>query len=147
MTYITSSDLPAWFTRTVVGADTLVDTLVNRNNTNNYPPHDLVQESENDFKLIMALAGFTKDELRVELDGKRLTVSTVPEEEKERDEHLESDYPKFIHKGIAKRSFSRLFTLVDFIVVKDVYFENGLLTITLRREIPEELKPRTIEIK
>lgn len=154
MTYITTADLPAWFTRTVIGGASLLDSAVGSSKFQNpnYPPMDQIQVSENVYKLVFAVAGFKKNELVVSVDGKTLTVATncqskdgeveLPYGEVETAE----TYPKFIHKGIAKREFSKTFQLVDYIVVKDSTLSDGLLTVTLERQLPDELKPRTIEI-
>jgi len=103
-----------------------------------YPPYNIKKTGEYAYQIEMALAGFSKDELQVEVVDGSLSIKTVPSEKEE-----END---FLHRGIAKRQFSRRFTLSDDVVVKGADLYNGLLTIDLERVIPEEKKPRNIPI-
>lgn len=103
-----------------------------------YPPYNIKKTGEYAYQIEMALAGFSKDELQVEVVDGSLSIKTVPSEKEE-----END---FLHRGIAKRQFSRRFTLSDDVVVKGADLYNGLLTIDLERVIPEEKKPRSIPI-
>ena len=103
-----------------------------------YPPYNIKKTGEYAYQIEMALAGFSKDELQVEVVDGSLSIKTVPSEKEE-----EKD---FLHRGIAKRQFSRRFTLSDDVVVKGADLYNGLLTIDLERVIPEEKKPRNIPI-
>ena len=103
-----------------------------------YPPYNIKKTGEYAYQIEMALAGFSKDELQVEVADGTLSIKTVPSEKEE-----DKD---FLHRGIAKRQFSRRFTLSDDVVVKGADLYNGLLTIDLERVIPEEKKPRSIPI-
>lgn len=103
-----------------------------------YPPYNIKKTGEFAYQIEMALAGFSKDELQVEVADGTLSIKTVPSEKEE-----DKD---FLHRGIAKRQFSRRFTLSDDVVVKGADLYNGLLTIDLERVIPEEKKPRNIPI-
>ena len=105
-----------------------------------YPPYNIEKISEDDYRITMALAGFSEDDLEIELDAGMLTISAEGSEEEEEDQE------RFLHRGIAKRAFKRHFRLAETIKVLGAGFENGLLMIDLQREIPEHLKPRQIKI-
>lgn len=103
----------------------------------NYPPYNIVKTDENHYVLELAVAGFTKDDLLIELkDGALFIEGKKPEEEGR----------NYIHRGISARAFRRTFTLTDTIVVNGADFSDGILTIELENVIPEEKKSRTIEI-
>ena len=125
-----------------IGFDQISDLLdrVTRENPVAYPPYDIEKLSDDNYKLTMALAGFKSDNISVEIEGETLTIAaTIPQEEEET--------PKtYLHKGIAQRSFERKFHLAPHIIVQNAEFTDGLLEITIVREIPETLKPRKIEI-
>jgi len=94
---------------------------------------------ENEYRVTMAVAGFTEDELEIEVKDQTLTISG---------KKVESDEDRnFLHRGIATRSFERRFQLADHVQVTGAQLENGLLHVDTRREIPEALKPRTIAIQ
>lgn len=109
------------------------------NNDVSYPPYNIEKISEDDYRITMALAGFSEDDLEIELDGGVLSISAEGAED-------EADQERFLHRGIAKRAFKRHFRLAETIKVLGADFENGLLMIDLQREIPEHLKPRQIKI-
>ncbi|MCC3860046.1 Hsp20 family protein [Pseudemcibacter aquimaris] len=109
------------------------------NNDVSYPPYNIEKISEDDYRITMALAGFSEDDLVIELDGGVLSITADGSEE-------EADPERFLHRGIAKRAFKRHFRLAETIKVLGAEFENGLLMIDLQREIPEHLKPRQIKI-
>ena len=103
-----------------------------------YPPYDIEALSENQYAITLAVAGFEQDELDIQVEKGVLTVSgKKAETDKER---------SFLYQGIATRSFERKFNLADFIEVTGADLNNGLLKISLVKEIPEAMKPRTIEI-
>jgi len=104
-----------------------------------YPPYNIEKINEDDYRITMALAGFSEDDLDIELDNGVLAISADGSEE-------ELDNERFLHRGIAKRAFKRHFRLADTIKVLGAQFENGLLMIDLQREVPEHLKPRSIKI-
>lgn len=104
-----------------------------------YPPYNIEKVGEDEYRITMAVAGFGQDELNVELNQNTLTISgrkSVKTENK----------GEFLHQGIAARSFERRFQLADHVEVQGAEIANGLLHVTLKREIPEAMKPRTIAI-
>jgi molecular chaperone IbpA len=125
-----------------VGFDRVFDQLQNYASHNatssGFPPYNIRKEGEYNFVIDMALAGFSKDDIEVEVTDGLLTVRSI----KENDENEES-----IYRGISYRKFNRKFTLADEIVVKDASLENGMLVISLERIVPEEKKSRMIKIK
>jgi|TARA_B100001094_G_scaffold259024_1_gene259037 molecular chaperone IbpA len=104
----------------------------------NYPPYNVIKIDDDHFFIELALAGIPRDALDIEVDQNQLTIST---EKAESDEELE-----YLHKGISQRGFSRSFTLADHVVVKGADMIDGVLKISLERQLPEELKPRKIDI-
>lgn len=128
------------YRRSTVGFDRLFDFMnsANLNADDSYPPYDVEKLDEDSYRITLAVAGFRPDEIDVVAQQNLLTVSGKKAQEDKAD--------RYIHRGIAKRSFERRFQLADFVQVKSADFENGLLTITLKREIPEAMKPRKIEI-
>jgi molecular chaperone IbpA len=125
-----------------IGFDGLVDRLNNIqtiNSNSNYPPYNIVKRSAENWSIELAVAGFTREELNIELADGVLTVSAKSEQE-------ETEELEYIHRGLAKRAFTRKWTLADDVIVNDASLENGVLCINLERIIPEEKKPRTIEI-
>ncbi len=104
-----------------------------------YPPYNIEKIDQDDYRITMALAGFNEADLNIELDNGVLTISAEGADE-------EADTERYLHRGIAKRAFTRQFRLADTIKVLGAHFENGLLMIDLQREIPEHLKPRQIKI-
>lgn len=133
LTRYTSADLPSLMdriTRNSIGMDEYFDRLFNLHETSsNYPPYNLVQVNNVESRLELALAGFKKEEVHVFTEYGKLFV-----EGKKSD--TESDRT-FIHKGLAQRSFTRAWTLSDDTEVREVIFENGLLTIRLGKIVPE----------
>ena len=104
-----------------------------------YPPYDVAQIDENEYIVSLAVAGFSKDDITVEVDNGTLVIKG------ERD--IE-DVPKHvIHKGIAARKFTRTFALGEYMEVSSAQLENGLLNIHVERIVPEEKKPKTIKVK
>lgn len=126
--------------RTAIGFDRLASMLENANRLESagYPPYNIEVTGEDEYQITMAVAGFTDDELSIESKQNELTVSG-----QKADSDEES---KFLHRGIATRSFERKFQLADHVYVKGAYLEHGLLNIELFRELPEALKPRSISI-
>ena len=105
----------------------------------NYPPYNLVKESNSDFRLELALAGYKKEDIRVSTEENILTVD-VAEDRKTK------DTTKYLHNGIAKRKLKRTWTLSNDVVLGDVSYIDGLLTIKLNRVIPEHQKRKVYEI-
>lgn len=104
-----------------------------------FPFHDIVKVGENSIKFVFALAGYTKDEVEIEQQGDKLTVSASKVAEDDENE-------SYIYRGIAKSSFTRTFGLPQYAVIKGAEMKDGLLTINVDIEIPEERKPRKIKI-
>lgn len=103
-----------------------------------YPPYNIERLDENEYRITMAVAGFTDDEIKIEVKEQSLTVrGDKAPEDKER---------HFLHRGIAARSFERRFQLADYVEVKAADLKDGLLHIDLQRNIPERMRPRTIPI-
>lgn len=107
----------------------------------NYPPYNIEKRGEDEYKITMAVAGFTMDDLEIVLHDGELSVSGKIQE-KEPEDGIE-----ILHRGIATRSFQKTFRLADYIKVTNAEMEDGLLMIHLVREIPEEKKPRMIPIQ
>lgn len=105
-----------------------------------YPPYNIEKVSEDDYLVTMAVAGFTEDELDITVKDNTLLVSGRKADEQD------DGNRQFLHRGIANRAFERRFELASHIQVTGAGLENGLLSITLKREIPEALKPRKIAI-
>ena len=133
LTRYTAADLPALMdkiTRNSIGMDEYFDRLFHlHETTSNYPPYNLVQVSNVESRLEIALAGFRKKEVFVYTQDGKLFVEGQKE-----DKESESNY---LHKGLAQRSFTRVWTLSDDTEVRAVEFEDGLLTVTLGRIVPE----------
>ena len=131
------------FYRATVGFDRvfdLLDSVAGQASTNGYPPYNIEKTGENDYRIVMAVAGFAESELNVTQKENELLVTgqTAPNGENEK---------QYLYRGIAGRNFERRFQLADHVKVTGAKLANGLLTIELQREIPEEKKPRAIEIQ
>ena len=129
------------FYRTAIGFDRLAKMLNESQRSENeisYPPYNIELVDENAYKIVMAVAGFQRDELEIETEHQALRVNGRKAKKEQ-----ESTY---LHRGIATRDFEHKFQLADHVKVTGAKLENGLLTIALVREIPEALKPRKIEI-
>ena len=128
--------------RATVGFDQMADlmdrVLTNDAGAQSYPPYNIEKTADDAYRISIAVAGFTSDELDVEVKENALHVSA-----KKADDGAER---KFLHRGIATRAFSRRFHLADHVKVTGAAHENGMLHIDLAREVPEALKPRKIEI-
>ena len=129
-----------------VGFDRVFDQLQNyveHNATSTgFPPYNIRKGGDYTYAIEMALAGFSKDDIEVEVEDGLLTVRSL----KENDETNE-EYDSNIYRGISYRKFNRKFTLADDIVVNDASLENGMLKIDLERIVPDAKKPRKITIK
>ena len=106
----------------------------------NYPPYNINQVKDNKYKIEVALAGFDKKDIAVEAKDNTLTIRSKKEEK------TNEKADGVVHRGIARRQFVRSFALGEDIKVNDAKLENGLLTVDLEREVPEEEKPRLIEV-
>lgn len=127
--------------RSAIGIDRLAQLMENslRSDQPSYPPYNIELVDENSYRITMAIAGFAQDEIEIEVENDTLTVAaSKANEEVTR---------RYLHQGIAARSFQRQFQLADHVKVKAARLENGLLHVDLQREVPEALKPRRITIE
>ena len=128
-----------------IGFDSILDELmrVNAQQANtNYPPYNIVKHSEDAFAIELAVAGFREGDINITLEKNVLTIKgeqTVSLDELEKD-------VEYVHRGISARNFDRVFTLADYVEVIGAKAENGILTIELERQVPEEQKPKTVAI-
>ena len=128
--------------RTSVGFDRLASMLSAANRPeqgNAYPPYNIIARSEDEYQITMAVAGFSEADLEISTEQNKLTVTGRRDEQDK-----ETNY---LYRGIASRSFERRFNLADHVRVTGARLENGLLHVSLERELPEAMKPRTIEIE
>ena len=143
MNRLTTLDLNK-LTPYAVGFDRVFDDMFRyiEHNTNStgYPPYNIVRDGDK-FQIEIALAGIAKEDLEITVADGVLTIEHNPEGE------VEPKGWQWLHKGISQRKFKRNFTLSDDVVVNGSRMENGMLYVELERIIPEEKKPRTIEIK
>jgi len=107
----------------------------------NYPPHNIVKYSDTSYAIEVAVAGFAKEEIAVEVDQDQLTIRGVMNRPN-KDEGIE-----YLHRGLAARDFEQTFTLAEYMEVVGAKVDNGMLHIDIKRVVPDALKPRTIEIK
>jgi molecular chaperone IbpA len=129
------------FRRSTVGFDRLFDLLESSARAeiaDGYPPFDIESTGEDSYQITLAVAGFRPEEIEIVAQNNQLTVSGRKADE--------SETSRYLHRGIATRAFERRFQLADFVAVQNADFDNGLLRISLKREIPEAMKPRRIEI-
>ncbi|MBP0583400.1 Hsp20 family protein [Labrys sp. LIt4] len=126
--------------RSSIGFDRMLNALeaTSRIETaGNWPPYDIIKTGDDDYRIDMAVAGFSQDELSITQERNVLMVSGQKTGE---------DTAQYMHRGIAGRAFTQRFELADHIKVVGANLDRGLLTIDLRRDLPEEMKPRRIEI-
>ena len=126
--------------RSVVGFDRLASLLetASVDAAAGYPPYNIERTDENAYRVEIAVAGFRPDELNIEVKENLLTVQGR--------KAANDDQRRFLHRGLAERNFERRFQLADYVVVTEAKLADGLLSISLKRELPEALKPRTIAI-
>jgi molecular chaperone IbpA len=128
------------YRRSTVGFDRLFDMLESGGGAaaaDNYPPFDLERVSDDEYRITLAVAGFRSDEIDITAQQNLLIVSGRRREDGDR---------QFIHRGIATRAFERRFGLADYVQVRSADLSDGILSIALVREIPEEMKPRKVSI-
>jgi molecular chaperone IbpA len=126
--------------RSSIGFDRMLNALeaASRIETiDNWPPYDIVKIGEDDYRIAMAVAGFTQDELTITQEQNMLFIAG---------QKLNGDDKQYLHRGIMDRGFQRRFELADHVKVTGASLADGLLTVELKREVPEEMKPRRIEI-
>ena len=125
--------------RSAIGFDRLANLIESAASNGNagYPPYNIEQLGDSDYRISMAVAGFTQEELELSFQENLLTVKGSKQADTERN---------YLYQGIAERGFERRFQLADYVRVKGADLKNGLLHIDLAREVPEAMKPRKIEI-
>lgn len=131
--------------RALIGFDRVfndINRLQLRND--NYPPHNIVKTGENTYIIEMAVAGFSKDEIRIEIENNQLSIIGKKAEPSDPDAQANNVY---LHRGLASRDFVKVFPLADHIQVGDAELTNGILSVKLTRIVPESLKPRVVSIK
>ena len=122
-----------------IGFDSLLNKMNSHTGTSqNYPPYNIVKTGDHNYRVELAVAGFSSENLDIQVKDGVLTIegSTSHDDLEE----------TFLHRGIGSRSFKRTFTLADTIVVNDAWLDNGILNVKLENVIPEEKKPKKIEI-
>ena len=127
--------------RSAVGFDrlaALLDAAAATDSASGYPPYNIERTDENTYRIEIAVAGFKPAELTIEVKENLLTVQGQ--------KAANDETRRFLHRGLAERNFERRFQLADYVVVTDAQLVDGLLAISLKRELPEQLKPRTIPI-
>lgn len=126
--------------RSSIGFDRVLDALEAASRVESidkWPPYNIAKIGEDDYRITMAVAGFTQDDVTVTQERNMLVVSG---------EKTGEDNGQYLHRGINGRAFQRRFELADHVKVSDASLVNGLLTIELKRELPEEMKPRRIAV-
>jgi molecular chaperone IbpA len=137
--------------RSTVGFDRMLDALrtaARVEHLDNYPPYDIERLGEDEYRVTLAVAGFKQDELTVTAQQNLLVVAGERRERNANGNGAPSDngQRQLLHRGIATRSFERRFELADHVKVVGASLNDGLLTIELKREVPETMRPRRIEI-
>jgi molecular chaperone IbpA len=129
------------YRRSTIGFDRLFDLLETngRSTADNYPPFNLERVADDRYRITLAVAGFSRDEIEITAQQNLLLVAGKKGETQ--------DNAQFLHMGIATRSFERRFELADYVFVEDARLNDGLLVIELVREVPEAVKPKSIAIK
>ena len=142
MTQITRFDANA-LNRALLGFDSMFNDFEHRfanQLKDNYPPYNIVKHDDDTYEIEIAVTGFAKDEVTVEIDQNQLIVKGV--RDKGNDVTAE-----FLHRGLAFRDFTRSWTLAEHMIVGEGRIKNGVLTIELKRIVPDALKPRVLKIK
>ena len=130
------------FRQTAIGFDTMFESLATVGHTTNaqgYPPYNIVKKDEDHFSIEMAVAGFSKEELDVEVKDNTVTVTGEKNP-------TEEEAKTYVHKGIGTRRFQKAFSIAEHVHIEGADLENGILIIDFHRVIPEEMKPRKINI-
>ena len=126
-----------------IGFDQLVNEFFNEPsfvNTSGYPPYNISKDAEDVYEITLAVAGLKKADIVIELEDGTLKITG-------KSEVLDSDDREWLHKGIAERNFVRTFKLAEYVEVKDAKLEDGILRISLFKNVPDAMKPQKISIK
>jgi len=143
MNAITRFDTQA-LNRALIGFDSLFNDVEKRfanSVQTNYPPYNVLKHDDDHFEIEVAVAGFDREDITIEVDQNLLTIKG------NRFRLKEDDASKYLHRGLAARDFERSFTLAEHMIVGDAELTNGILSVKITREVPEALKPRLIAIK
>ena len=135
---VTPADL-AQISRALVGFDTIFNQRLQQVN-GNYPPHNIVKYSDTQYAIEVAVAGFKKEEITVEVDQDQLIVKGIQAVS-------ETSTKEYLHRGLASRDFEQTWTLAEYMEVKDAEVKDGMLIVSIERIVPEALQPRQIVIK
>jgi len=139
---ITTDTLSPLF-KASVGFDHLVNEFFNEpafiNNTTGYPPFNISKTKDNVYEITLAIAGFNKSDIEIEIEEGNLKIVG-------KSESLDSTEKEYLHKGIAERNFVRTFKLAEYVEVKEAKLEDGILRVMLFRNIPDALKPQKVKI-
>jgi molecular chaperone IbpA len=151
MTRITSLDLNPFY-RNSIGFDSLFDRITSNfemSNSQNYPPYDIIRTGEETYRIQIAVAGFQRADIKIELENGTLSIfgNQYKPDISKKDGGQLADGEEFLHRGISNRNFSRTFNLADYVEVAGATITDGILKIELKKIVPEALKPKTIQIK
>ena len=124
-----------------IGFDGMINEFmrITEHQQTNYPPYNVVKVTDNNFYVELAVAGFLEGEIKIELENRVLTVTGT--------KFTVANPMEYLYQGISKRDFVREFQLAEYIEVVDADISNGILTITLERQVPEDKKPKSIDIR
>ena len=131
----------AQLSRALVGFDRYFSGPHQSQANSNYPPHNIVKYSDDTYAIEVAVAGFAKEEITVEVDQDQLTIRGI-KNRPNADVGIE-----YLHRGLAARDFEQTFTLAEYMIVRGAKVDNGMLHIDIQRLVPEALKPRQVEVK
>ena len=142
MTKLTSLDLTPFY-RQAIGIDSLFDRLMHNidlasSNANNYPPYNIVKTNEDSYEIQIAVAGFAEGEVEINFHEGQLVITG--------EKNTDDSETQYLHRGISARKFIRTFQLSDYVEVREAGMKDGILTVSLQRIVPEEMKPKRIAI-
>jgi len=142
MTKLTSLDLTPFY-RQAIGIDSLFDRLMHNidvasSQANNYPPYNIIKTGEDAYQIQIAIAGFAEGEVEINFHEGQLVITG--------EKNTDDSDTQYLHRGISARKFIRTFQLSDYVEVKEAAMKDGILTVSLQRIVPEEMKPKRIAI-
>jgi len=143
MTKLTSLDLTPFY-RQAIGIDSLFDRLMHNidmastKSEGNYPPYNIIKTGEESYEIQIAVAGFAEGEVEINFHEGQLVITG--------EKNTDDSDTQYLHRGISARKFIRTFQLSDYVEVRDAAMKDGILTVSLQRIVPEEMKPKRIAI-
>lgn len=142
MTKLTSLDLTPFY-RQAIGIDSLFDRLMHNidvasSQANNYPPYNIIKTGEDSYEIQIAVAGFAEGEVEINFHEGQLVITG--------EKNTDDSDTQYLHRGISARKFIRTFQLSDYVEVREAAMKDGILTVSLQRIVPEEMKPKRIAI-